>query len=333
MNVYISPFNYYPKFSLNTVTKQNKNPNFKSHSNKFIGAVGTATLIPAASVISKQLSSDTVQVNCAKTTTDNTTINSDATANIEYNATTLEHHPDFYALKKEGLEILASSYFRRGACYGSPSDEFVDVINSLKIFFNDNTLPSIKDNKVKMLVGGIGESQEPFSLLATIKYLIGKENINDVLDMYTVDLQGKPQKNTLFKQSFYSIWEPRFVKSSFVTDDATKYDLPEYKTYRVSDDIYEYLLNTYNNPEKSKWKSRIQDTLKEYPDEEFDIISINNTLGYIRNTNELADSVENIYRTLKPVGIFISDNRLRLYNKIFTPENSKEIYPGIFQKL
>lgn len=245
-----------------------------------------------------------------------------------------KHHPDFYKLRNEGYEILASNYFRRGGAYGSPSDEFVDVIKAMRVILKSGLISFYKDNKVKMLIGGIGESQEPFSLLATAKSIMGEENMSDYLDTYIVDLQTQPGKDTLFKQSYYdSCQEPKFVKTSFIEDLNKNDELPSYRKYRVTDDIFEYLLNTYNNSEKSKWRTRIQDALNEYPDEEFDIVSINNTLMYIIDTDELKNSIKNIYRTLKPGGIFISDDRLKYYKDFFTPANSVEIYPGIYQKL
>ena len=242
------------------------------------------------------------------------------------------HHPDFYKLNQDS--VLASSYFRRGGWYGSPCDDFIYVIKALKIVFHSGLFSFFKEyEKVKMLVGGIGESQEPFSLLATVKNLIGNEKISDLLDMHTVDLQGQPTESTLFKQSFYdSVGEPRFVKSSFVEDDAVQYDLPSYVSHRVSDEIFEYLSDVYNNHEKAKWQTRIQDALKEYPDRDFDVVSINNTLIYVKE-EERIDCVKNIFRVLRMGGIFISDNRPEGYKEVFTPENSVEIYPGIFQKL
>ena len=244
-----------------------------------------------------------------------------------------KHHPDFIALQNKGAEILASNYFRRGGFYGSASDKFIDVINALRIILQPGLISLFKNYKVKMLVGGVGESQEPFSLLATAKDIMGREKISDYLDTYTVDLQSEIHSTTLFKQSFYDAFSPKFVKSSFVADDGTKYGLKRYKTYRVNDEIYEYLSNVYNNPKKAKWETRIQDALKEYPSDDFEIVSINNTLIYLNSSEEITDAVKNIYRILRSGGIFISDYRLKAYADIFTPENSIEIYPGIYQKL
>ena len=328
--MYLSPVNFQTKIFINNSAEQKYNTNFKGlgKSAKFsLGTLFSAISIP----LLKQDTFDKAED--ASCTDDSNSVKEYYYGNKTTKEAQPEHHPDFYELKKK-YDILASSYFRRGGCYGSPSDEFIDIIHSLKIFFNQYTLPYLKNNKVKMIVGGIGESQEPYSLLATVKSLAREEELKNILDMYTVDLQGKPSEDNLFKQSYYDNWgEPMFVASSFIKDDGSKYNLPGYKKYRVSDDIFEYLQNTYNNPEKAKWQTKIQDALKEYPDEEFDIISINNTLGYILDKNELIEAVNNIFRTLKPGGIFISDNRLSLYSEIFTPENSIRIHTGIYKKL
>ena len=47
---------------------------------------------------------------------------------------TFKAHPDYKLLAKD-YEIKASSYFRRGGFYGSPSNDFVDVIKILNSIF------------------------------------------------------------------------------------------------------------------------------------------------------------------------------------------------------
>ena len=316
--MYLYPINFQSKTGINNFKKQNNNLNFKARKNLLGFDTFTASSLFASFPLFKR-----------------TPVKID---NIEYNIQKSlkkhKHHPDFCELEQKGFEILASSYFRRGRIYGTPDLKFADVINALRKIFNEEQINHLKENKLKMLIGGIGESQEPFSLLASIKNINGEEKIKDYLDMYIVDLQSQPNKKDLFKQSFYdSIGEPMFVKSSFVNDNGFKYGLAKYREYRVSDEIFEYLSNTYNNDKNSKWETRIQDAFKEYPDNEFSIISVNNTLIYLKDKEEIQEVLNNIYRTLKSGGIFISDNRLKLYKEVFTQENSIEIYPGIYQKL
>ena len=75
-------------------------------------------------------------------------------------------HPDFYSLKKN-YDVAASSYFRRGQIYGSPCDEFIDIVHLFgRIFHEPFTKPQ------KMLIAGIGDSQEVLSYLAVIKSIL-----------------------------------------------------------------------------------------------------------------------------------------------------------------
>lgn len=242
---------------------------------------------------------------------------------INNSSKTFRAHPDFYRLK-EDFEILASCYFRRGKNYGAPSASFTDVINSLKSILLDK-------RKKSMLIVGIGESQEPFSLLAVIKDLIGNESLQDKIDLHTVDLQSKPSKNKLFQQSFYDSFEiPKYAKESFITDRITHYRNFDYITSRVKDEIFDFLHDTYNNPKKSQWNTRIQDIAANMPNESYDIISVNNTLGYINNEHKIINTIDNIIRMLKKKGIFITDP-ISEFN-IFCKNKTLEIYNGIFKK-
>ena len=105
--------------------------------------------------------------------------------------------------------------------------------------------------------------------------------------------------------------------------------------WRVNDEIFEFLEQTYNNPQKSKWDSRIQETILDYPDNKFDIISANNVLPYIISKTESAQTVKNIVRTLKPNGYFITDPYEYPYHvKVLSGyDNMKKTGLGIYQKV
>ena len=208
-------------------------------------------------------------------------------------------HPDFNQLSKK-YNLVASSYFRRGPMYGAPSEYFVDIVHTFKDVFQ-------KNKKTKMLIGGIGESQEPFSYLATLKSLFQDSKLSEILDLKTIDLQSKPTKEKLFKQSYFEYnWEPNYASSSFVRDvqDNIRYN-NVVSCYRVNDEIFEFLNKTYE--QRSMWDTRLQDAVKILPDEEFDLISINNTIGYITDFKTRIATLQNIYRLLKKDGIFITD--------------------------
>ena len=105
--------------------------------------------------------------------------------------------------------------------------------------------------------------------------------------------------------------------------------------WRVKDEIFEFLEKTYNNLQKSKWDSRVQETILDYPDNKFDIISANNVLPYIVSKKELAETVKNIVRTLRPNGYLITDPYEYPYHvKILSEcDNMKQTSLGIYQKV
>lgn len=236
-------------------------------------------------------------------------------------------HPDFVKLS-QNYGITASSYFRRGPAYGCADENFQDIINIFKKIFHKIEKP------LKMLIVGIGNSQEPFSYLATIKDIINNKEINDVLDLNIVDLQSKPDKNKLFKNSYFEYSHvPDFAQSSFVKDIKPNI---VYNTitgyYRVKDDIFNYLNKTYSNNNKSKWSSRIQESIVDFNNSEFDIISINNTLGYIIDKEERINTLQNIYRVLKKNKILITDPNHYYIEQAGLLNKFNEISLGIYEK-
>ena len=228
-------------------------------------------------------------------------------------------HFDFYKLMAEGYNVTASCYFRRGANFGGPHQDFQYIISCLQKVFG----PTTKTPK-KMFIIGIGNSQEPFSMLASVRDIIKETPLKKKIDLYTVDLQSCPLPEKLYQQSFLDDVGPAFAKNSFIVDK-------EKNKYRVKDDIFKYLEETYYNPQKSKWDTRIQDVIEEYPDESFDIVSSNNTLFYIRE-NDLKDyTLTNIGRILRPGGYFITDPDINIYND-YINSNTRKIHGGIYKK-
>ena len=246
---------------------------------------------------------------------------------------TFKAHPEFDELK-QNYDITASSYFRRGGFYGSVSPGFLNIVDVFEdMFGEDSAKPK------KMLIVGIGNSQEPFSYLSVINNM-GEKSLSKKLDLYTVDMQSKPEKSKLFADSFYDGFEqpPMYAKDGFIEDpDWYKYKgLHTYhnRKYRVKDDIFNYLNKTYNNPAKSQWDTRIQDVIEEYPDNSFDVISANNTIGYMREREDISKTFDNIYRVLKPGGLFITDTYyFDMNNAPQRMDNMKEIFPGIYRVL
>lgn len=197
--------------------------------------------------------------------------------------------------------------------------------------FNKNT-----NDKKSILIVGIGRSQEPFSYLASIKELIKDKKLKDVLNLQTVDLQAKPTKNILLSCTHYGgFWgkEPMFAKSSFIKYAQMYCDTVLQTGFRVNDEIFDYLYKTYNNKSKSKWATRIQDDIKNYPDNSFDVLSMNNVLGYIEDDDEYYSTIKNMPRIVKPNGFIITDTICEnLFQKVGVDKMLTKISAGIFKK-
>lgn len=247
-----------------------------------------------------------------------------------YNEVTKKAHPDFYEISQYNLSLRALSFFRRGVVLGETS-YFKDVIDVFSTLFNKNT-----NDKKSILIVGIGRSQEPFSYLASIKELIKDKKLKDVLNLQTVDLQAKPTKNILLSCTHYGgFWgkEPMFAKSSFIKYAQMYGDTVLQTGFRVNDEIFDYLYKTYNNKSKSKWATRIQDDIKNYPDNSFDVLSMNNVLGYIEDDDEYYSTIKNMPRIVKPNGFIITDTICEnLFQKVGVDKMLTKISAGIFKK-
>ena len=247
-----------------------------------------------------------------------------------YNEVTKKAHPDFYEISQYNLSLRASSFFRRGVVLGETS-YFKDVIDVFSTLFNKNT-----NDKKSILIVGIGRSQEPFSYLTSIKELIKYKKLKDVLNLQTVDLQAKPTKNILLSCTHYGgFWgkEPMFAKSSFIKYAQMYGDTVLQTGFRVNDEIFDYLYKTYNNKSKSKWATRIQDDIKNYPDNSFDVLSMNNVLGYIEDDDEYYSTIKNMPRIVKPNGFIITDTICEnLFQKVGVDKMLTKISAGIFKK-
>lgn len=263
-------------------------------------------------------------------------------------------HPDFYKYNS-----IVSCYFRRGAVLLTNSKGYADIENLFAGIFTSNI------NKPKqMLIIGIGNSQEPFSYLSSIKGIINKNPLKNNVDLYTVDLQSKPDEIKLRNNAFCNLFEyetcPKYAKKSIVKDSFKKWmglddnieKLNPIEKYiyevfnknrhknanlydRVNDEVFDFLKETYNNPQKSKWDSAIQEVITDYPDKKFDIISANNVLPYIIDENKIIQTINHIKRILKTGGYFITDPYKYPQNYIDAGvlDNFREINKGIYQKI
>lgn len=237
-------------------------------------------------------------------------------------------HPDFFALKAKVRDITASCFFRHGSFYGTWSEAFQDVVNVFGKLFKPN-----QKKPVDMLIVGIGKSQEPFSYLATIKELVNEKQLKDVLNLHTIDIQGRPPKEAMFEYSFFEGHEkPPFASSSFVLDDIMFNSKVVSRAYRVNDEILSFLSDSYGS-NNSKWATRVQDVIADYEPNKFDVVSANNVLGYINDDSEFYHSITHLLKAIKKKGFLISDEGLKDYLvELNLNNNFIEIARGIWQK-
>lgn len=272
----------------------------------------------------------------------NTNTNNHSCKNLNFTA-----HPDFYKFNS-----TQSCYFRRGVVALANNKGYADIESLFCKIFKSN-----HNESKKMLIIGIGNSQEPFSYLASIKGIIQEKPLNKNVDLYIVDLQSKPEYNKLRLDAFPSLFPyetfPKYAGKSFIKDvkipesesDIKNLSALEYyiytqrhkpvrpnKEYRVNDEIFNFINESYNNPEKSKWDSRIQDVIRYYSDNEFDIISANNVFGYLSD-NDYAKTMRHIRRILKTTdGYFISDPYFQDVQSSEVLSTFRKLNPGIYQK-
>ena len=236
--------------------------------------------------------------------------------------TSFTHHPDFDRLIKE-YPLCASGYFRRRYVSLEPSIYFTDILNVFKKVFSTEKIK-------KILLIGIGNSQEPCSYLSTIKQLKKDKPINTFLDLHILDLQSKPDKKKLFQDSYIvDDYLPDYAKDSFIYDP--EHSEFSFNKYRVTDELFNFLNNTYNNSSKSKWETRVQEGITTYPKENFDIISINNVLFYL-DLKEIYPTIENMYKALKLGGYLITEGDEYIQNSAVANKFERTA-EGIFRKI
>ena len=232
-------------------------------------------------------------------------------------------HPDLKILKSNYPEQYKRSCWFRHGLLTFAADDYIKVIKCLE---------SVDwSSKKRMLIAGIGDSQEPFSHLAVIKN-ITKKPLKESLDLHIIDLQDKPSGIKLYMQSFYDRKRaPLYAKESFIETQKFRKIFGFNPKYRADDEIFEYIKSTYNNPDKSKWETPVQQALQNYSEQSFDIISINNVFCYVKS--ELVQPlINNIDRILKPNGVVITDPSKSVCDTFLGTKNFEQLDFGIFRK-
>lgn len=230
--------------------------------------------------------------------------------------------PEYDRLASE-FSVRASNYFRRGGCYGCASEEFKNVVDVIKLVCSNNKKP-------KILIAGIGEAQEPFSILAVIRDTHKRKPLESVVDLNCVDLQPKISDSDLDNYAYCDSLEPMFAKRSFDYVENPTYR--SYYPYKVKPEIQDYLRGVFDDESRTKWDTKIEDFSAQCPAESYDMITFNNTLGYIEGKDKVLETMGNICRILKPNGILITDPYDQYREMFPVLSNFKKISDGIWQK-
>ena len=224
-----------------------------------------------------------------------------------------------YLVLNKDYEVRASSHFRRGQYYGGPSDGYKDVENTLKKMYENKP-------KNKMLIVGVGKGQEPFSLAASTYSINWWNNLKDVLELNCVDLGPKLTDEEVEKAS-----KMRFENDKGYAIDSMKKTFDCMFTFKK--EICDFVKDAFDSKEKTKWDTSIQEFVETCPDNSYDCVSMNNTLGYILSNDQINRVMTRMEDIIKPDGFLITDSCFSGYFERFNLLSSfEEIYPGIYQK-
>ena len=164
--------------------------------------------------------------------------------NRKIQGTVFTAHPDFYRYNS-----TQSCYFRRGSVLLACSKGYEDIENLFCEIFESN-------NRLKnMLIIGIGKSQEPFSYLASIKGILKDRILKNNVDLYTVDLQSKPEYKDLKMNALCNLHDyeafPKYAENGFVKDNIDDWleIKQEKKALNPMDEYMHYFLSY-----RDKWK-------------------------------------------------------------------------------
>lgn len=225
-----------------------------------------------------------------------------------------------YNILAKDYAIRASSHFRRGEMFGSACDEYRDVEDTLKLMYQNKP-------KNKVLIVGVGKAQEPYSIAASIYSINWMENLKDVLELNCVDLGPKLTDEEVEDASKLKKW---YNDKYYAVDSMVPIGNNEYK---FQDEICDLIKETFDSEEKTKWDTSIQEFVETCPDDSYDCVSINNTLGYIVSNEQTNKVISRLEKIIRPKGFLITDAHKSGYFKRFNLLSSfEEIYPGIYRK-
>lgn len=233
-------------------------------------------------------------------------------------------HPTYDYFEKTS-NIRASSHFRRGRYYGTPSENYKDVEYTLKKVLENKKKPSF-------LLVGIGHGEEAYSLAASIYTILGKpKKLSKVVDFNGVDLGPKLTEKDIKNSSiFYNmnmLEEFNIAMDSFnnrKSDGSIWYEGAEFKP-----EITNFIKKSLNS-KSFVWDTSIQDFLKKNK-KTYDVFVMNNVLLYMPE----AEQVETLLKAKEIVnqkGFIITDPDDNFFKKHKIFDDWIMTYPGIYQK-
>lgn len=199
------------------------------------------------------------------------------------------NRPEYQILQREYSNPRYSYFFRRDM-----PGKYQDVIDTLKLVYEQVKKP-------KVLIVGVGRGEEPCSYLAVISDINKDKPLKSVVDLNCVDLQPKIPYDELRYYSYLdSYGESRFAPRSFAYDRNRE-------NYCLRQDIFEFLAENFNNPDKTKWDTAVEEFSETCKPDSFNVISINKVLLYLKDNETKSKVMKNLFKMLKPQGMLITD--------------------------
>lgn len=241
-------------------------------------------------------------------------------------------NPDHYKEIMKDQEVL-------GPGYELERSQFFRHKYQYEIFDNELDKKLKEKDQVNFLTIGIGNLEEPLSFLSVAeKHAQEQEqNIQDILDLKMVDIRDKDEIKTeknLGKDAFGNIREP---------DQAYKKSFDIIKTgknkgeYQFNDNITTYISKKFNDPNKTKLNTPVEEFLNEHGNKKYDFVACNNVLQWLgynydnplksgaenkkeKNFQEFYQNIKKITDLVEPNGLLFIElpksNMLKIINKV-----------------
>lgn len=217
-----------------------------------------------------------------------------------------------------GYTPRTSVFFRRGIAELGDRGRFSDVVNVLKSVFH-------RCQKPKIMIVGIGKGEEPLSYLSVIKSLNPNRDLSSVVDLHCIDLQPKIDEGEIV-DFFNPLGIGDYAGDAFVYDEKRE-------VFKTLPEVKKVLIETFNNPDKSKWDTLAQEFFSNTGDVQgYDIVSMNNVLGYIPDMKEAETLLENVSQRINDKGFLVSDEGHIQQKGYAISKKLKPFAPGIWQK-